>query len=269
MSTLKRTSAHDHLQCERSSAGYNSSANGAPSQVASHNDYLFDEYNEANIDSPFVSHRKRSFVAPPISDDGDSEADYPATKKFNVSASEDVCELTRSHLQRSVVTDEQRSALRCVFARNAYPPTSMIEQIGSAIGLSSRTVTNWFYNQRCRKRVHATLPPSGDRADSLCDTFPQLACVLGTPARPASDDDTTPPDQWHMNIMRALSAFAERHKCDSLDLSQPTTGDDGLADDLPKPAVTAATTAGKSTKSLDFALAKMRQKVQQQQQHDE
>jgi hypothetical protein len=141
----------------------------------------------------------------------------------------------------------------------------MIEQIASAIGLSSRTVTNWFYNQRCRKRVHTTLPPNGD---SLCDTFPQLACVLGAPARPASDDDTTPPDQWHMNIMRALSAFAERHKCDSLDLTQPTTGDDGLADELPKPAVT-VTTPSKSTKSLDFALAKMRQKVQQQQQHDE
>lgn len=61
-------------------------------------------------------------------------------------------------LQRSVVSDEQKLALRYAFAHNAYPTSAILERIGQCTGLSTRTVTNWFYNQRCRTKLHTQNP---------------------------------------------------------------------------------------------------------------
>lgn len=46
--------------------------------------------------------------------------------------------------------------MRYAFAQNAYPSARMLERIAECVGLSTRTVTNWFYNQRCRGKLHTT-----------------------------------------------------------------------------------------------------------------
>lgn len=52
--------------------------------------------------------------------------------------------------QRVLFSEEQKEALRLAFALDPYPNVSTIEFLANELGLSTRTITNWFHNHRMR-----------------------------------------------------------------------------------------------------------------------
>lgn len=64
--------------------------------------------------------------------------------------------------QRVLFSEEQKEALRLAFALDPYPNVATIEFLAGELGLSSRTITNWFHNHRMRLKQQA---PHGMPAD--------------------------------------------------------------------------------------------------------
>lgn len=52
--------------------------------------------------------------------------------------------------QRVLFSEEQKEALRLAFALDPYPNVATIEFLATELGLSTRTITNWFHNHRMR-----------------------------------------------------------------------------------------------------------------------
>lgn len=52
--------------------------------------------------------------------------------------------------QRVLFSEEQKEALRLAFALDPYPNMATIEFLATELGLSTRTITNWFHNHRMR-----------------------------------------------------------------------------------------------------------------------
>ena len=63
---------------------------------------------------------------------------------------------------RILFSDEQKEALRLAFSMDSYPTQSTIEFLSSELGLSSKTITNWFHNHRMRLKQ---VPNSGTSSD--------------------------------------------------------------------------------------------------------
>jgi homeobox protein cut-like len=61
--------------------------------------------------------------------------------------------------QRTIITERQKEALLYVYARNQRPNASMIGGLARILGLSSRTVTNWFHNHRTRSKAREAKQP--------------------------------------------------------------------------------------------------------------
>uniref|UniRef100_A0A8R1TZ02 Homeobox protein cut-like n=1 Tax=Onchocerca volvulus TaxID=6282 RepID=A0A8R1TZ02_ONCVO len=55
--------------------------------------------------------------------------------------------------QRTVITDQQKEALKHVFERDQHPNQRTIEQLSQTLSLSTRTVSNWFHNYRTRQKA--------------------------------------------------------------------------------------------------------------------
>ena len=51
---------------------------------------------------------------------------------------------------RILFSDEQKEALKVAFSMDPYPTPNTIEFLASELGLSVRTITNWFHNHRMR-----------------------------------------------------------------------------------------------------------------------
>lgn len=75
--------------------------------------------------------------------------------------------------QRVLFSEEQKEALRLAFALDPYPNVATIEFLAGELGLSSRTITNWFHNHRMRLKqqvphgMASDIPPrdqSGNQA---------------------------------------------------------------------------------------------------------
>ncbi|CAH1970420.1 unnamed protein product [Acanthoscelides obtectus] len=66
--------------------------------------------------------------------------------------------------QRVLFSEEQKEALRLAFALDPYPNVATIEFLAGELGLSSRTITNWFHNHRMRlkQQVPHGMPPNPD-----------------------------------------------------------------------------------------------------------
>lgn len=52
--------------------------------------------------------------------------------------------------QRVLFSEEQKEALRLAFTLDPYPNVGTIEFLATELGLSTRTITNWFHNHRMR-----------------------------------------------------------------------------------------------------------------------
>ncbi|UYV68507.1 CUX2 [Cordylochernes scorpioides] len=55
---------------------------------------------------------------------------------------------------RVLFSEEQKQALRLAFSMDPYPSTANIEFLAAELGLSVRTITNWFHNHRMRLKQH-------------------------------------------------------------------------------------------------------------------
>uniref|UniRef100_A0A915PFB5 Homeobox protein cut-like n=1 Tax=Setaria digitata TaxID=48799 RepID=A0A915PFB5_9BILA len=68
--------------------------------------------------------------------------------------------------QRTVITDQQKEALKHVFERDQHPNQRTIEQLSQTLSLSTRTVSNWFHNYRTRQKasLRARNLPNGDNS---------------------------------------------------------------------------------------------------------
>lgn len=66
--------------------------------------------------------------------------------------------------QRVLFSEEQKEALRLAFALDPYPNVATIEFLASELGLSTRTITNWFHNHRMRLKQQV---PHGAPSDPL------------------------------------------------------------------------------------------------------
>ncbi|GMR39955.1 hypothetical protein PMAYCL1PPCAC_10150, partial [Pristionchus mayeri] len=51
---------------------------------------------------------------------------------------------------RTVITDQQKEALKFVFAHEQHPSLTTIEQLAEKLNMSVKTVQNWFHNHRTR-----------------------------------------------------------------------------------------------------------------------
>lgn len=65
--------------------------------------------------------------------------------------------------QRVLFSEEQKEALRLAFALDPYPNMATIEFLATELGLSTRTITNWFHNHRMRLKQQ--VPHSGGAGD--------------------------------------------------------------------------------------------------------
>lgn len=66
--------------------------------------------------------------------------------------------------QRVLFSEEQKEALRLAFALDPYPNVGTIEFLATELGLSTRTITNWFHNHRMRLKQQV---PHGAPTDSI------------------------------------------------------------------------------------------------------
>ncbi|XP_053616998.1 homeobox protein cut isoform X2 [Plodia interpunctella] len=71
--------------------------------------------------------------------------------------------------QRVLFSEEQKEALRLAFALDPYPNMPTIEFLAGELGLSTRTITNWFHNHRMRLKQQAphglpAEPPARDQS---------------------------------------------------------------------------------------------------------
>ncbi|VDN53760.1 unnamed protein product [Dracunculus medinensis] len=53
---------------------------------------------------------------------------------------------------RTVITDQQKEALKFVFEHDQHPSQRTIEQLSKKLSLNIRTVSNWFHNYRTRQK---------------------------------------------------------------------------------------------------------------------
>ncbi|VDN03903.1 unnamed protein product [Thelazia callipaeda] len=56
-------------------------------------------------------------------------------------------------IQRTVITDQQKEALKLVFEHDQHPNQRTIEQLSQTLSLGTRTVSNWFHNYRTRQKA--------------------------------------------------------------------------------------------------------------------
>lgn len=76
--------------------------------------------------------------------------------------------------QRVLFSEEQKEALRLAFALDPYPNMQTIEYLATELGLSTRTITNWFHNHRMRLKQQAphglpAEPPARDQSSAPFD----------------------------------------------------------------------------------------------------
>ncbi|CAG9791658.1 unnamed protein product [Diatraea saccharalis] len=76
--------------------------------------------------------------------------------------------------QRVLFSEEQKEALRLAFALDPYPNMPTIEFLAAELGLSTRTITNWFHNHRMRLKQQAphglpAEPPAREQAAAPFD----------------------------------------------------------------------------------------------------
>uniref|UniRef100_A0A8R1E4Q3 Homeobox protein cut-like n=1 Tax=Caenorhabditis japonica TaxID=281687 RepID=A0A8R1E4Q3_CAEJA len=60
---------------------------------------------------------------------------------------------SKKTVQRTIITDYQKSTLRFVFLNEQHPSQELCDQIALKLDMSPRTVQNWFHNHRTRSKA--------------------------------------------------------------------------------------------------------------------
>lgn len=110
--------------------------------------------------------RRRSTVG---AQDNSSDTSSNDTSEFYTSNSPGPCSIGSTGAppnkkQRVLFSEEQKEALRIAFHLDPYPNVATIEFLASELGLSTRTITNWFHNHRMRLKQQI---PHGAPADAV------------------------------------------------------------------------------------------------------
>ncbi|XP_050668059.1 homeobox protein cut isoform X2 [Leptidea sinapis] len=82
--------------------------------------------------------------------DNSSDTSSTDTSEFYHCGSPPATGAPSAKKQRVLFSEEQKEALRLAFALDPYPNMPTIEFLASELGLSTRTITNWFHNHRMR-----------------------------------------------------------------------------------------------------------------------
>ncbi|KAI6240187.1 Homeobox protein cut-like [Aphelenchoides fujianensis] len=140
--------------------------------------------------------------------------------------------------QRTIITDRQKEALLYVYTKNPRPNTSMIGGLSKILGLSTRTITNWFHNYRTRQKAREQKQPDALLAALLRDTTDvELMAYCN------DIDDLLSAADADGSVSMAPSSV-------DLNLSVPSEGNDG--DELQN-------SGGKTAGVLDKAIARIHQ----------
>uniref|UniRef100_A0A914VAC1 DNA-binding protein SATB n=1 Tax=Plectus sambesii TaxID=2011161 RepID=A0A914VAC1_9BILA len=138
---------------------------------------------------------------------------------------------------RTVITEQQKEALKFAFAHDPHPSTKTNEFLAKELGLSVRTVTNWFHNYRTRQK--ASLGRNNGRAGR---SFP-------------NDNDA-----WRLNLVALIQASAA-----AAAVAAAAAASDLTSNDSPPSVVRATKENGLRLRKtsdgglLDRAVAKMRE----------
>lgn len=123
---------------------------------------------------------------------------------------------------RILFSEEQKEALKLAFSMDPYPSTATIEFLANELGLSLRTITNWFHNHRMRLKQVSS---SSDEANPIS--------TMSLPFGMSRDSGVTfDPAHFRMSLTqrlldlrsREVSQGSDRSKYSSLYGSPPSTG---------------------------------------------
>uniref|UniRef100_A0A0N5A967 Homeobox protein cut-like n=1 Tax=Syphacia muris TaxID=451379 RepID=A0A0N5A967_9BILA len=76
--------------------------------------------------------------------------------------------------QRTVITEQQKEALKLVFASDHHPSQRTIEQLSEKLSLNPRTVNNWFHNYRTRQKDLNKLFDITSKPGTVSNSLPKL-----------------------------------------------------------------------------------------------
>uniref|UniRef100_A0A1I7XT53 Homeobox protein cut-like n=1 Tax=Heterorhabditis bacteriophora TaxID=37862 RepID=A0A1I7XT53_HETBA len=99
-------------------------------------------------------------------------------------------------VQRTIITDQQKEALRFVFQHEHHPSQKTVELLSMKLNLNIRTVNNWFHNHRTRQKASMKegkdYPPALPSVPRSKNWQQDLAAMLDSVAQASLLDDPLP-----------------------------------------------------------------------------
>uniref|UniRef100_A0A915BT53 DNA-binding protein SATB n=1 Tax=Parascaris univalens TaxID=6257 RepID=A0A915BT53_PARUN len=136
--------------------------------------------------------------------------------------------------QRTVITEQQKEALKFVFEHEQHPSQRTVEQLSEKLSLTQRTVSNWFHNYRTRHKANLKegKTQNGD-----------------TRLKRSSTKSTT--DRWQQDLAELLELVSKplpvNHWSPTMVTADPTT----------RKTTRNTTSEGRGNSQLDKAIARM------------
>ncbi|PIO69742.1 homeobox domain protein, partial [Teladorsagia circumcincta] len=159
---------------------------------------------------------------------------------------------------RTIITEQQKEALRFVFQHEHHPSQKTVELLSLKLNLNIRTVNNWFHNHRTRQKASLkegkVYPPAVGSIPTSKNWQQDLHAILENASRYALLDEA-PPTMVPVPATVLFTPTQERSASSSLVLSgaeeRPATANSS------SPLFSAEERSDKASQ-LDRAVAKMR-----------
>ncbi|XGW13892.1 hypothetical protein V3C99_000295 [Haemonchus contortus] len=161
-------------------------------------------------------------------------------------------------VQRTIITEQQKEALRFVFQHEHHPSQKTVELLSLKLNLNIRTVNNWFHNHRTRQKASLkegkVYPPAVGSIPTSKNWQQDLHAILENASRYALLDEA-PPTMVPVPATPLFSTTQERSSNSSLVLSG---GDDRPATANSSSPLFSFEERCEKASQLDRAVAKMR-----------
>jgi len=114
---------------------------------------------------------------------------------------------------RVFFTDDQKTALREAYSKDSYPNQQTLDKLANELGVSTKTVVNWFHNHRMRAKQH--------------QQHHQQQQQLQQQQQQQSSDDVSSPQSGAecQTIVKSVNGQSD-------DVDRPTSSDDEDEEDL-------------------------------------
>ncbi|KAK6061126.1 homeobox domain protein [Cooperia oncophora] len=159
-------------------------------------------------------------------------------------------------VQRTIITEQQKEALRFVFQHEHHPSQKTVELLSLKLNLNIRTVNNWFHNHRTRQKASLkegkVYPPAVGSIPTSKNWQQDLHAILENASRYALLDDAPPT----MVPVPATPLFTTERSANS-SLVVSTSDDHPPATNSSSPLFPSEDRSEKASQ-LDRAVAKMR-----------